>query len=384
MMLSSFDHVVIGGGPAGAMTAFRLAAAGCEVILLEKQREPHHKVCGEFLSAEAMGYLDRIGVDPRALGARPIHRVRLHTGHSSVHTELPFSALSLSRRTLDEALLKRATTAGAYVRRGAFVERLVRHGDTFCIQLSEGKQIQSRNVFLGTGKHDLAEIPRGKGSHPDLVGFKMHWQLAPDAIETIRHSMELFLFRHGYGGLALIEDDVANLCFVTRQIRLRQLGNWRALLDTIRQETPAIDSILRGAEQCWPKPLAISPIPYGYFAESAEGIWRIGDQAAVIPSFTGDGMSIALHSGDLAAEMYLSGRTPDAYLACLREQLSWGMRFASGLSRLMVTSAGRILAPLSCSVAPGIMSWIAAQTRIPNSALNATHAVHRHSPIPVA
>src|SRR3569833_1550070 len=119
-----------------------------------------------------MGYLDRIGVDPRALGARPIHRVRLHTGHSSVHTELPFSALSLSRRTLDEALLKRATTAGAYVRRGAFVERLVRHGDTFCIQLSEGKQIQSRNVFLGTGKHDLAEIPRGKGSHPYLVGFK--------------------------------------------------------------------------------------------------------------------------------------------------------------------------------------------------------------------
>src|SRR3569833_2222073 len=106
MMLCSFDHVVIGGGPAGAMTAFRLAAAGCEVILLEKQREPHHKVCGEFLSAEAMGYLDRVGVDPRALGARPIQRVRLHTGHSSVYTELPFSALSLSRRTLDEALLK--------------------------------------------------------------------------------------------------------------------------------------------------------------------------------------------------------------------------------------------------------------------------------------
>jgi len=89
-MSSSFDNVIVGGGPAGSMLALRLAAAGREVILLEKQRGPHHKVCGEFLSAEALGYLKRIGIDARALGAEPIQYIRLHTGRKSVHAALPF------------------------------------------------------------------------------------------------------------------------------------------------------------------------------------------------------------------------------------------------------------------------------------------------------
>ena len=48
---------MIGGGLAGSMVAMRLASAGREVVLLEKEREAHHKVCGEFLSREAIHYL---------------------------------------------------------------------------------------------------------------------------------------------------------------------------------------------------------------------------------------------------------------------------------------------------------------------------------------
>jgi len=144
------------------------------------------------------------------------------------------------------------------------------------------------------------------------------------------------------------------------------------MISAICDECPAIGRILRSATQCWPKPLAISPIPYGYIAERSDGLWRVGDQAAVIPSFTGDGMSIALHSAELASEMFLRGRSPDEYLARLRSDLQRGMRLATTLSRAMVKPMGRVLAPAVLAMAPGAIGWIGEQTRIPRSALPKT------------
>lgn len=371
-MSNSIDHVIIGGGLAGSMLGLKLAAAGRDVLLLEKQCGPHDKVCGEFLSAEAIGYLQRAGVDPQALGAHAIQRLRLHTARKSIETALPFGALSLSRRILDETLMAKAEAAGCQVHRGAFAEKIIRNAEGLSISLRGDEAIHARNVFLATGKHDLAETPRPRGVHRGLVGFKMHWRLAPESTDAIRHAMELFLFRSGYGGLALVENDVANLCFVVDEHRMRKLGGWPGLLCAIHKECPAVDRMLHNAEPCWAKPLAISPIPYGYMARTSEGIWRVGDQAAVIPSFTGDGMSIALHSAELASEMFVSGRTPDEYLARLRADLRTGMRIATLLSRAMVTSAGRLLAPAVLSLAPETLSWIAGRTRIPDGALNAS------------
>jgi len=146
--------------------------------------------------------------------------------------------------------------------------------------------------------------------------------------------------------------------------------------------------LLHNATQCWTKPLAISPIPYGYTAQLSDGIWRIGDQAAVIPSFTGDGMSIAIHSAELAAEMFLSGSTPGECLARLHAQLHTGMRFATFLSRAMVTSTGRMFAPAVLSLVPGTFSWIARHTRIPEQALQtqgrANSTTDDHLPVSTA
>src|SRR5580692_4187059 len=112
------DHLIIGGGPAGAMAALRLAEAGCRVTLLEKERGAHHKVCGEFLSREAVDYLHHAGISPRALGGTPIRFLRLSSGSHATQIALPFPALSLSRRVLDAALLQRAEDHGCEVLRG--------------------------------------------------------------------------------------------------------------------------------------------------------------------------------------------------------------------------------------------------------------------------
>lgn len=369
-MRDVIDNLVIGGGPAGSMLAIRLADAGRKVVLLEREREAHHKICGEFLSREAIAYLKHAAIDPLARGATAVRRVRLHAGASTVESKLPFTALSLSRRTLDECLLAKAEAAGCEVRRCAFVESLQRSSLGWSISLRGGQILKADTVFLATGKHDLRGHERGSGTHHDLVGFKLHLALNSAQVEQLRGVMELFLFRGGYGGLALVENDVANLCLIVQRRKLRRLDGWDDLLGTILDETPALTECLSGSAACWTKPLAISPIPYGYLGKaSQDGLWRLGDQIAVIPSFTGDGMSIAMHTAAVAAEMYLAGQVAQAYARCLTSQLRPAMRLGTFLSRAMVTSAGRSVAPALLRLVPDAINWISECTRIPERAL---------------
>jgi len=166
-----------------------------------------------------------------------------------------------------------------------------------------------------------------------------------------------------------VEANAANLCLVVRRGTLRSKRGWDGLLASMRAENRHLRERLDGATPLWSKPLAIFPIPYGYRTADASGIWRVGDQAAVIPSFTGDGMSIALHSGALAAQMALAGRSPAEYHAALATQLRSGMRLSTLISRAMLSSAGRGLTPGLLSLVPGAMQWIAASTRIPAQAM---------------
>src|ERR1700723_4633301 len=100
------ETVIVGGGPAGSATASGLAALGRDVVLIERTAEPHNKVCGEFLSVETQTQLQRLGVDPSALGAAPIEQVAVYSSSRSVTSALPFRAQSLSRFRLDAALLR--------------------------------------------------------------------------------------------------------------------------------------------------------------------------------------------------------------------------------------------------------------------------------------
>ncbi len=367
------DHLVIGGGPAGAMVALRLAEAGKQVMLVEKECTAHHKVCGEFLSHEAVEYLLHAGISARDLGAAPIRFLCLSAGRKTAEVQLPFRALSLSRHVLDEAALQRAADRGCELMRGTPVVRLNASGDTWTAFLDDGKSIRAQTVYLATGKHDLHGWSRGSGIQSDLVGFKLHWQLAPERTRELREWMELFLFPGGYGGLSLVEGEAANLCLVAQRLELRRQGSWQKLLSAAVSTNRRLQHLLEGARELWHRPLAIAPIPYGYLAERSCGVWRVGDQAAVVPSFTGDGMSIALHSANLAAQMVLAGKSIDAYNRTLRAQLGGRILLATWISRAMVTDAGLNLALLGTSLFPGAirgtMRWIAASTRVPEEAL---------------
>lgn len=369
-MAGSADILVIGGGVAGGGAAIALARAGRQVVLLERESGPHDKVCGEFLSGEAVLYLKSLGIDPVGLGARTIDRLRLAAGGRETSIDLPFPALSLSRRTLDTALLGRAAALGADIRMGAGVQSLVGDESGWQARLRDGATLAASHVFLATGKHDLRGWPRPPGAQSDLIGLKQHWRLDPHEAEELAGYVELTLFSGGYAGLEPVEDGRANLCLLVKRDRFAALGNqWEALVDSMRRECPLLGRRLNGADSCSDRPLAVYAIPYGHVATGGDALWRIGDQAAVIPSFSGDGMSIALHSAGLAVDCFLAGRTAAEYQRRIAADVGWPVRLATAISLLSVSPVGRFLIAQGARRLPVAMAAVAASTRVPQRAL---------------
>jgi len=371
------DAAIIGGGPAGAALAVRLARAGRHVVLFERDPGPADKVCGEFLSREAVTYLEILGLDLRGLGAVAIDAVRLVDGDRVAEVELPFSALSLSRRVLDEALLELAAAAGCELRRGQRVHGLERAsgGAGWQVRLDDDTHHGAAAAFLATGKHDVRGHQRPPGRQDDLVAFKLHWVLSPEQTAALSGAVELVMFEGGYAGLQRVEAGRANLCLVVRRSRLREVGaRWSSVLAAMRAESPHLDRRLAGAEPRWAKPLALSRIPYGHVRRHADGLWRLGDQAAVIPSFSGDGMSIALHSAALAAHTVLAGGTAEAYQRQLARDVSRQVALATACSQALVRRPGQVVLGAVARAWPGLMSSVALGTRVRDAAMARTTA----------
>jgi flavin-dependent dehydrogenase len=370
-----FPVVIAGGGPAGAATATLLADAGRAVVLFERNAAATDKICGEFLSGEACCHLAALGVDLPALGAQPIQAVRLVRGSRVIEAELPFRAFGLSRRVLDEALLACAAAAGAVLRRGsAIVEAAPDASGAMVLTLAHGAICRAGTLFLATGKQDLRGVRRPAPARPDdMVGFKQHYRLAPAQHEALRRHVEIMLFPAGYAGLQLVESGRANLCLLVRRAQLDRVGGgWEALLHDLRRSSPHLDARLDGAVAQYERPLTISRVPYGFLHAAAAadpaGLWRLGDQAAVIPSFTGDGMAIALHSAALAARMFLAGLPVQAYRRRLRADIGGPVRRATALYRLGRSGAGQAAIMAAASVFPPALRLAAALTRVPEAA----------------
>jgi len=293
--------LIAGGGPAGAAAAIRLAQGGAEAVVVERRAGAHDTVCGGFLGWDSLAALERLGLDPWALGAQPIDRVRLSAGSRIVEAPLPRRAAGLSRRTLDEALLARAAEAGAELVRGRTVRSADLGGRT--LRLDGDEEMAGDALFLATGKYELRGAPRtGAAIESAPLGLRTSIPAPPDLAGHI----ELHLFDGGYSGLLVQEDGSANLCLSVARHRLKQVEGVDALIAELASESPLLARRLEetaGLE--WE---AVAGVPYGWRThDSEEGVFRIGDRGAVIASLAGDGVAIALTSGLAAAEAFLEG-----------------------------------------------------------------------------
>ncbi|MGA2251927.1 NAD(P)/FAD-dependent oxidoreductase [Terracidiphilus sp.] len=370
------EVLILGGGVAGCAASIALARKGRSVRLIEREPTPRHKVCGEFLSGEALEDLHALGIDVASLGAVPIDCVRLAAARRAATAPLPFPAKSLTRKALDTALIAAAIAAGVHVERGRSVRSLGRAtGNLWQATLDDDTKYEAPTAFLATGKHDL----RGHGRPKDLqqwVGFKMYYRLSAAQTADLADASELTLYSGGYGGIQPVEDGVTNFCCVVQRRYFASAGlRWEGLLAKMQQDCPHLAMRLDGAEPLLDKPITITHIPYGYLRRATEdGLYCIGDQAAVIPSFTGDGISIALHTARRAAAAYLAAEPASVFQPKLRSAMLPQMRLAEAAANGLNNALARAVLPFCLRVWPGAMRVTARLTRVTQPAAVAPQA----------
>jgi flavin-dependent dehydrogenase len=361
--------VVVGGGLAGSAAALRLARAGVAVTLLEREAEPGLKVCGEFLSADAMAELDDLGIDVRRLGARAVRRLSLSAGGRVADGTLPFAAVGVERRRLDGALLAAAASAGADVRRGTAVRGIGRASGRPAARTDAGP-VDGDLVVLATGKHDLRAMSRpSPAPGRSMLGLKMPVRLPGRAMDDLDGTIALHLFDGGYAGLVGVGDGVANLCLAVSTDAFAAAGSsLEGIVRRIAPPSSPIGARLAGWVPLEDRPAAVGRIPYGWRCwrsdGDGDGIWRVGDQAAVTPSLTGDGMAIALVSARLAAQTILARGERTDYHAALARAVGGQMRVAGLLDTAL---ARRSLARAAVGIArraPGLVRAVSAATRL--------------------
>jgi flavin-dependent dehydrogenase len=357
-----YDAVVIGAGPAGSAAAAILARRARNVLMLEKDRFPRHKVCGEFLSSGASFALDRLGVRDVIAACRPesIGRGLLHLpGGAQIPFPLSSPAIGISRFALDDLLARNAQDAGADMRFETRVVSVERRQSEFALRLagSASEEIRTGFVVGAWGRWDAIDRTLARGfltSRRRFAGWSRDYLGDTSRLEGL---VQLFVFPGGYCGLSRVEGGAANLAgVVSEQIRARRGGGWEAVVAHARRFSPALDQELAPLS---PGPVGFrgtGPVFFTSKPPSEDGILMVGDAAGVIDPFSGEGQATALASGILAAdtiERSLAGELAASEVAPAYAR-TWKRRFTNRfawsrlLRHLMLTpSMGAIAARLA-------------------------------------
>jgi flavin-dependent dehydrogenase len=194
----------------------------------------------------------------------------------------------------------------------------------------------------------------------------MYYRLSPAQTADLEYASELTLYSGGYGGIQPVEDGIANFCCVVKQRYFARSGlRWDSLIAKMQQDCPHLAMRLDGAEPLLDKPIAITHIPYGYIRRTTEdGLYCVGDQAAVIPSFTGDGISIALHTARCGVAAYLAAEPAPLFQVKLRTALLPQMRLAEFAADGLNNALARAVLPFCLRAWPGVMRVTARLTRV--------------------
>ena len=338
---AGWDAAVVGGGPAGCSTAIRLARRGLRVILFEAKTYPHDKLCGEFLSPECARLLADLGLGQRLgeLMAVPIQTVTITAPDGAAwETRLPGTALGLSRRTLDAALVEQARQVGVVVREAETVncvEGNLEHGFSL---VSSGKDhttaAQARAVVAAHGK--LGAFARALGRHflekrQPYLAFKAHFRGPP-----IPRRIELHTFPGGYCGMSEIEGGQKVVCLMAHE-RVFQLAGGRGpegidrFIHWMKMQNLYLRSWLQWADRIHERWISIAQIPFLQKQVVEKDVIMTGDSAGIIAPLAGNGIAMALEGGVLAAEWLARYLMGDTGAGDLRREYprAWQRRFGA-------------------------------------------------------
>jgi len=292
-----YDLIVIGAGPGGSSAAITAARAGARVLLLERGRFPRNKVCGEFVSAESLGLLSSLlGSGGQSLleQAPRIAQTRIFVDGLMLASVVEPPAASIARLDLDAALWVAAQENGVEARDQITVQT-VTGGGPVTVSANSGS-FESRAVINCSGRWSNLTTPPSESYKPreKWLGVKAHF-----AEEKPPQSVDLYFFNGGYCGVQPVtletdrKQNRVNVCAMVR-------ADVASTLDEVFERNPS----LRERSRTWQPltdPVSTSPLLFREPQPVEGNILRAGDAAGFVDPFVGDGISLALRGGALAA-----------------------------------------------------------------------------------
>jgi 2-polyprenyl-6-methoxyphenol hydroxylase-like FAD-dependent oxidoreductase len=371
-MSADADALIVGAGPAGASVAIRLAAAGWNVTLIEQQRYPRHKVCGECIAAGSWTLLDELGVgsELRHLAGPDLRQVGWMGADRTLVAQMPACpsgpyryGRALGRDYLDTVLLERARSLGVTVLQPARLLGVSGAAGRFncryelrsphvpgatqpraqgslraAVVIDAHGSWERELVWSGAAREPARKLRR---SNSELLAFKASFRNA-----RLRNGfLPVIALNGGYGGMVTADHGRTTLACCIRRDALEKLRRdapgesaGAAIEDYLRRSCHGIAEALRDAQRdgAW---LSVGPIRPGVRIDSADSFLRIGNAAGETHPLIGEGIGMALQSAALLA-VHL-GRKPTVaydwkdfdriqrtYAAAWRRQFTMRLRIA--------------------------------------------------------
>ncbi|HEX2445158.1 MAG TPA: FAD-dependent monooxygenase [Vicinamibacterales bacterium] len=374
------DVLVVGGGPAGAVAAAILARAGARVRLLERERFPRHKLCGDTLNPGALALLATRGLDSAASSGLRVDGMIVSGGGTRVCARYPGGAIgrAIRRRDLDAALLASAVKEGVLLEDPVLVTApLMTAGRVagVLVKTPRGeRRLDAPLTIAADGRRSRLMFSLGLARHPS---WPRRWAIGGyySGVADLTSFGEMHIRPRGYLGVAPLPDGLTNACLVIESPRDLSDPS-RALDDAVRSD-PATADRFAGAKRCGPAAV-IGPLAVDTTASGSPGLLAAGDAAGFIDPMTGDGLRFALAGAVLAARAaadYLDGSLaePHRALEIWRRRLFAGKwRFDRGVRRLVslapavrAAAAGARIAPRTIQFAVSYAGDIDAAAPIP-------------------
>ncbi len=308
------DVIVVGGGPAGSVSAWLLAERGHHVLLLDKARFPRHKACSEYVNPAGARLLNELGLesDLRARGAHRMEAMLIHApgGRRFLAdfgvAEAGSAAIGLSRYRLDALLLDRAREAGVEVREGTRVRGVVvADGRVQGVECSSGggrMTLRAPLTIGADGRHGVVSRSLGLDMPllwPRRTGLVAHYR----GVRGLGSWGEMHVApgRRGYAGLASLEEGLTNVALVTASaVVAERPGSLEAFFEEGLSGIPAVASRLAGTQRVGGI-RGIGPMAHRARRVTGDGFLLVGDAAGFLDPFTGEGVYEALRGATLLA-----------------------------------------------------------------------------------
>jgi geranylgeranyl reductase family protein len=324
--METFDVAVVGGGPAGSVCAAFCASAGMHTMVVEREKFPREKVCGDCINPACWAVLERLDLAQRV---RALPHAELRTvdfigiDGQSVQIELPTgeqSEIAIKRSLFDNLLLARARELGAEVRDATTASAIGQTSSGNWRVTAGENDFEARALVAADGRNSTVArlcnlLPR---SQRERIALQSHIALPCN----FGNRVVLQFLRQGYSGQAPVNENELNVCLVAKPRDIEALKEW------------AQKRFATSPDHSWRTitPLTRAPLPAAH-----KNLFLIGDAARVVEPFTGEGIYYAMRSGELAANAIakvIHGRDRQAILREFNREFSAMYRGRLWINRL--------------------------------------------------